>query len=193
MWSTPTLASIPISYHSGSKPRRRCSMAATSVLKIIRKFRLFGARYSVCQTPYQLCSRLFNVAVHCYFSFWWCFFQLFDHVSAREQYRVVAGRWWAVGGPWWALMSHGLIERIGKQRSYFTEMPRSRDTLIKNLSWRGVWYTEYLALIMWKFLIIFSTDVAAMGQRWRGFDLKWYEMGVEAKVGVKYVRYICIN
>lgn len=30
--------------------------------------------------------------------------------------------------------------------------------------------------------MIFSVDVAAMGQRRRDFDFKWYDMGVKAKV-----------
>ena len=59
--------------------------------------------------------------------------------------------------------------------------------------WWGVSSVEYLTPTKRKFLIIFSIDVAGMGQRWRTFDSKWYEMGVMAKMGVDYVRYLSFS
>ena len=127
-------------------------------------------------------------------------FQIFDHVCSREQYkavaqvRVVANRWNCDGS---------LVDRVNRnEMELFHWITKQRNvenmmsdwsnvqlnfTLIRNLNWREVWYTEHLAPTRRKFLIIFITDVAAIKQRRGGFDPKWYETRVEAKVGVNHV------
>ena len=115
---------------------------------------------------------------------------------------LLMSRWWAVDGPWWAVVNRAnrtqskLFHRNVKiTRSWNVEKVRYdwsciqlSCTSINNLNWWEVWYTDYLISIKRNFLIIFSTDVAAMRQ-WRGgFDPKWYEV-VAAKVGVDHVTY----
>ena len=56
-------------------------------------------------------------------------------------------------------------------------------TLIRNLNWWRIWYTNYLVSIRRKFLMIVSIDVAVMGQRRQGFDFKWLEIGWRLKWG----------
>ena len=60
------------------------------------------------------------------------------------------------------------------------------SNIVLRIWWR-ILFVDHLTPIRRKFLIIISIDVAGMGQRWRTFDSKWYEMGVMAKMGVNYV------
>ena len=59
--------------------------------------------------------------------------------------------------------------------------------------WWKISFVEYLISIKRKFLIIFNIDVADMGQRWRTFDSKWYEMEMMAKMKIDYVIQNCYN
>ena len=67
-YSTTILATTITLATSNQKVRHRCPMPATSILKMIRSFRLVEARYSTDETPHQMCNMIFDDVIHRYLS-----------------------------------------------------------------------------------------------------------------------------
>ena len=63
---------------SNQKMRHRYFMSTTSILKIIRNFRLIEIIYSTDETFHQMCNTIFDDIIHRYFSFWKCFFNIWN-------------------------------------------------------------------------------------------------------------------
>ena len=72
------LVIISISYHFESKVRYRCPIPTTSILKMIRNFRLIEIKYSTDETFDQMRSTRFDDVIYRYFSFWRWFFNIWN-------------------------------------------------------------------------------------------------------------------
>ena len=107
-------------------------------------------------------------------------------------------RWWpsdmsayeaiAIGAGWLIMGVSKQISSIESNRSYVAEWSRwnadidvltlwiriqKKSTYINNLKGWAVWCIDCLVSISRKLLIITNIEVAAMGQRLRGFDVVW--------------------
>ena len=75
--------------------------------------------------------------------------------------------WLCYGPGWWSESeANGVISPGHRGEFTLSASIQKKHTNINDLTWWGVWNTEYLASIRRKLLIIINIDAAAMGQRW---------------------------
>ena len=125
-------------------------MAATSILMISEIFYQSELDNQYIKTPHQLHRRLSDVAVdRSLYSVDDFFKTPWSREHTREHSREQSTKSFHETLNYWKLIC----------------------TLIKNMSWWKAWYTEYQTPNIRKFLNIINIDIAAMGQRRRGFDV----------------------
>ena len=157
-YSTTILATIIILATSNQKVRHRCPISTTSILKMIRSFRLIEIRYSTNETLQQMCNTIFDDVIHRYLSSWRCCFNIWNTWMRHNTKKTWAG-WgrpamWAVtryvsrgyvsGEPWlcepWLcepwLCEPCWMKRIESKRSSFTESPKVKieKTVVRSRS-----------------------------------------------------------
>ena len=170
-------------------------MSTTSILKMIRNFRLIGAKYSTDETFHQMRNTIFDDVIHRYFEILKFFFNIWStwwgliRKKHERDVQSAVSIYLYVDGPWlceplmWAVLNeanrkqaeqfHRITEGESWKNCCTIRISKIKHTHINNLRWWGISATEYLTPIRRKFLIICSIDAAGMGQRRRIF---WFEV-----------------